>query len=135
MLIVGFTVNRHSKFTVAGLFPNVAILGLFMADAFQVESIRRLSAENGISTVYAPGLNRPVWNLLLELNSQTSVLATLSKAQGTAATRDIAHRRRARYRFSNSFEHRHPAKANATAGALGHFVLLHDSRLLLVAFV
>jgi SAM-dependent methyltransferase len=91
MCIVGFTTRRYPKFTVAGLFPNIAILGLFMASAFQVESIRRLlSAENGISTVYAPGLNRPVWNLLLELNSHGSALAILSKAPGAAAIRDIA---------------------------------------------
>jgi SAM-dependent methyltransferase len=62
-----------------------------MANAFQVESIRRLlSKESGISTVYAPGLNRPVWNLLVELNSQGSALAILSKAPGAAAIRDIA---------------------------------------------
>jgi SAM-dependent methyltransferase len=64
---------------------------MLMPNTFQVESIRRLlGGEAGISAVYAPGLNRPVWNLLLELNSQGSALAIISKAPGAAAIRDIA---------------------------------------------
>ena len=61
-----------------------------MPKTFQVESIRRLlSTEVSIFAVYAPGMNRPVWNVLKELARQGAALAVFSEAPGADALQGV----------------------------------------------